>query len=197
MPATTPRGYPYAIPTDPADIPAALQAFAEAVDVDVQARADSIHPRPTFRLSSTSVVAFPTWISFFQNRTLPFENQDVLVEGAIEPVSGSLDRVTPLLPGYWWFHGAMVVPRSGATFMDMIGLTLQTGSQTLARNSTHLPPPVSDGTNLLHVSGGAFMNGTTDYVQLVGAAHVATPASGNPQMSIRSRYLFGTRMTES
>lgn len=197
MPGTTPRGYPYAIPADPADMPAATQALAEAIDLDVQARAESVHPRAAFRLSSTSGVAFPSWIAFVQNRVLPFENQDALVGAAITPLAGSVDRVTPLLPGFWRFYGAMVVPRAGATLMDEIGITLQTGTQVLARNNTHLPPPVSDGTTLMHVKAGGFFNGTTDYVQLVGTAHVTTPTVGVPQLTIRSRYLFGARMTES
>lgn len=197
MPATTSRGYPYSLPADPTDIPAAIEALAEAVDADVQARADSIRPRPAFRLGSTSAVTFPTWTSFTVSKRLPFETQDALVGGAIAPVNGAVDRVVPLLPGFWWLQAYMVIPRAGGSLMDMIGITLQTGATVLARNSTHVPPPPSDGTNLLSVSVGAYFNGSTDYVEMMGTAHAATPAVGQPQMTIRNRYLFGMRMTES
>lgn len=198
MPANTSRGYPYSLPTDPADIPGAIQDLAGAVDVDVEARADSIHPRPTFRLSSTSTVRFTTTVpGSFNNRFLPFEIQDVIVGGAILPLQGSTTRIVPQLPGFWWFHGSMAIPRAGATQMDMIGLTMQTNSQVLARNSTHLAPPLADVNNLLSVSAGSFFNGTTDYVELMGTANPITVGVGQPSMNIIRRYLVGTRMTET
>jgi len=196
LPATTTRGYPYSLPADPADIPGALEAFASAVDTDVQARADSVHARPMFRLSSTSNVVYYPYIVFTQARVLPFETQDAMVGDAIAPVSGSLSRVTPLLPGYWFFHASMSYPRSGATSMDLIGVSIQTASATLARNSTHVAPPQSDGANNIAVSAGTYMNGTTDYIQVVGTAHSASSVVGVPSLIVRRRYLLGIRMTD-
>ena len=197
MPAFTPRGYPYSVPTDPADVPGAIQDLAEAIDPDIQARADAIHARPAFRLSSTSPVVFPTWIAFTNNQRLPFENQDALVEGAIAPIQGSTGRIVPLLPGFWWFHASWSFPRTGATLMNFLGISLQTSTQVLARNSTHIAPPLSDGANNMTVSAGTFFNGTTDYIEVIGSANVTTPGAGNPAMTIRNRYLFGMRMRES
>ena len=197
MPALTPRGYPYSIPTDPADIPQAIEDLATAIDLDVQARYDSIHPRAVFRLSSTSIVAFgQPVVTSTTNKTLPFELEDVNIGGGIQPLQGSTTRIVPQLPGFWWLHGAMVVPRAGATSRDLIGISIQDQSQILARNSTHLAPPASDGANLLTVSTGAFFNGTTDYIELVASVG-GTPTPGVGNLNIRSRYLVGMRMTET
>jgi len=198
VPLTTARGYPYSIPTDPTDVPQAIESLALAVDADVQARDASIHARPVFRLSSTSSVPFYATAVFTMNRVLPLEVEDVNVGGAITPIGGiSQSRITPMLPGYWWFQAAMTFPRSGATSMDFIGITLQTNTQILARNATPMAPPPSDGANNLSVSGGSYFNGTTDYVQLIGTSHAASPAPGSPSMVVRNRYLLGMRMTEA
>lgn len=197
MPAFTPRGYPYSMPSDPADVPQAIQDLAEAIDPDVQARADAIHARPAFRLSSTSPVIFSTRVAGLYSRQLPFENQDALVMGAIAPIQGTTGRIVPLLPGFWWFHASWSFPRTGASLMNFLGISLQTGTQVLARNSTHIPPPVSDGANNMAVSAGTYFNGTTDYIELIGTTNTITPAPSNPMLTVRNRYLFGMRMRES
>lgn len=197
MPANTSRGYPYSIPSDPADVPAATEALARAVDLDVQARDASIHQRAAFRYSSITPVSFYPGIPFVQNRALPFDYEDLNVGGAVVPFGSQIVQITPQLPGFWWFQASMTFPRSGATFMDTIGITLQTETSVLARNSTHVAPPVSDAGNNISVSAGTYMNGTTDFVQLLGMAHAITPAPGNPLMTVRRRYILGYRMTES
>lgn len=198
MPATTPRGYPYSIPTDPADVPTAIEDLAEAIDVDVQARADSIHARPAFRIMGTEPVTYFPQLPFAQNYRQPFNLQEAIVGGAIAQSSGSVQQIIPQLPGFWWFHGTIIIPRAGsAGIMQTVGITLQTGAGVLARNSSHIMPPESDGTNAISVSTGAFFNGTTDYIEMLGTARVITSTTGVPQMVVRRRYLVGMRMTES
>ena len=197
MPANTPRGYPYSLPADPADVPGAIQDLAEAIDPDMQARVDDIHRRPTFRLSANTPVVFSAFVGFLQVKQLPFEVVDVNVEGAIPAISGGVGRIVPQLPGFWWFQAAMTIPRAGATFMDTITISMQTATQVLTRNTTHLAPPVSDGANLLTVTAGTFFNGTTDYIEVMGQAHSITPTANVPSLTIRNRFLLGRRMTES
>jgi hypothetical protein len=193
----TSRGYPYSIPSDPADVSAAIEDLATAVDADVQARADSIHPRPAFRLGATEPISFPAWTTVTTTQRLTFQTQDELVGGAIDPVTGSVGRIVPRLPGFWWIQASMVIPRSGAVSMDQIGLTIQTGTTVLARTSTHLPPSPSDGVSNISTQAGTYFNGTTDFVEVMGTTHVATPSVLTPTMIVRNRYIYAMRMTES
>lgn len=198
MPLTTPRGYPYSVPSDPADIPAALEAMARAVDADVQTRGEEIHARPMFRFgSSNTPISFYAAFTTTQTRALTFQTQDALVGDAADPVSGSVSRITPRLPGFWWFSAAFVYPYAGSSYLDLIGISLQTATTTLARHSTHQPTPQSDANNNLSVSAGTYMNGTTDYVQIMAHAHAPAAVFGAPPTTIRNRYVFGMRMTET
>lgn len=194
MPATTPRGYPYSLPTDPADVPGAIQALAEAIDPDAQAVADLIRPREGFHLSGLDPVRVSTVNPFTTSRAIPFNilNFDV---GNTAPELGPITRVIPQHPGFYWVEASITIPREGATVFDLIAVSLQTATETLVRSSTHVPPPASDGTNNVEVQTGAFFNGTTDYVELMCTTHVATPAVGS--MLLRAGYLSMTRMTES
>lgn len=57
MPANTPRGYPYPLYSDPANLQANLQAFATAVDTDVAAqvaRETAALNAPSARVSATA-----------------------------------------------------------------------------------------------------------------------------------------------
>lgn len=198
MPATTPRGYPYSIPGDPADVPTAIQDLAEAIDADVQAREDSIHPRPAFQLTGTESVTYASGGPLTKNFAQPFNTQGALVGAAIDPVTGSLTRIIPQLPGFWWFSGTLTLPRAGsAGQIQTFDMTLQTAAGVLGRNGTHLMPPASDGSNDITVNTGGFFNGTTDYIEMIGGATYITSVPSGQSLVIRRRYLFGMRMTES
>lgn len=195
MPALTPRGYPYSLPADPTDIPEAIQDLAEAIDLDVEARADSVGPREVFRLSSTTVVPFSSTNIFTSNQVMPFDVIDTNVGGGIATFSGPTTRITPRLPGFWWFQGSITFPRSSAANRDLYGVTLrQNGSITLARAASHIRPPASDGSNNITCTAGTYFNGTTDYIELLGSSRVVAFATGSP-MNVRRRYLLGMRMT--
>lgn len=53
------RSYPYSEPTDPADVPAALQAFAEAVDNDLETRDAVIRSRPYAKVRGATIQSTP------------------------------------------------------------------------------------------------------------------------------------------
>lgn len=198
MPATTPRGYPYSIPSDPADVPTAIQNLAEAIDVDVQAREESIHPRPAFRLTGTESVTYASGGPVSKSFAQPFNTQDAMVGAAIDPVTGSVTRIIPRLPGFWWIHGSITWPRAGsAGLIRTFGITLQTGAGILARNCSHIMPPAGDGSNNISVVTGQYFNGTTDYIEMIGTAIYTASVPGGQSMVIRRRYLTAMRMTES
>lgn len=195
MPAPTPRGYPYSIPTDPADVPQAIQDLAEAIDVDVQAVTNTISARPAFRVSGGPTVSIPTAVVAPLAAVLSFDSTDMVVGGAIDPLPGATSYITPQLPGFWWFQGTLLIPRTGVTSMDRVGMTLETATETLVRTTTHVPPPVADATNALVCNVGAYFNGTTDYIRMFVETNV--PAFVLGRAEFRSRYLLGFRMTES
>lgn len=197
MPAFTLRGYPYSLPADPADVPQAIQDLAEAIDPDVQARADSVGPREVFRLTGTAPISFSSTFPFSSTRVMTFENVEANVGNGLVPFSTPTERIVPTLPGFWWFEGGITFPRASGANRDLYGVTLrQNGSVTLARNATHIRPPASDGSNNLSCAAGTYFNGTTDYIELIASSQVIAVATGSP-MTIRSRQLLGMRMTTS
>ena len=198
MPALTPRGYPYSVPGDPADIPQALEDLALAVDTDVEAVSQTIIARPAFRLTGTTAVNMPLVVpspSAFDNAVMSFNQTDAVTGGAMTPLAGPVTRVIPALPGFWWIQGIVTIPRAGAANLDAIGVSIQTASTTLVRHNTHIVPPATDGANNLVVTSGVFMNGTTDYLEMVVTINKTATSLGS--FTINRRYLFGVRMTET
>jgi hypothetical protein len=196
MPAFTPRGYPYSIPTDPAKVAGAIQALAEAIDPDVQARADSVGPRATFRMSSTTIITFPSTIPLTLDLNMPFDVLDASVGDAVAVPNGPTARITPRLPGFWWFQGSITFPLGGAANRDLYGVSLRkNGTTVLGRGSSHISIPATDGSKNITCTAGAFFNGTTDYLELIGSSRVTLAAVGSG-MNVRRRYLLATRMTE-
>lgn len=197
MPAFTPRGYPYSLPGDPADVPGAIQDLAEAIDPDVQARADSIGPRAVFRLSSTTIAIFPLPVPGTLTYPMPFDVIDTQVGAPLAPFNGATARITPRLPGFWWFQGSITFPFAGSANRDLFGVTLrQNGNVTLGRQSSHISIPAADGSKNLTCTAGTYFNGTTDYIEVLGSSRVTLPAVGS-SMNVRRRYLLGVRMTET
>lgn len=194
MPANSPRGYPYSIPADPADVPAAIQALAESLDTDIQNVADTVVPRPSFRISSTTPQSIGTSTPLVLGRFLTFDVVDFDVGGAMPPM-GPLTDIVPQLPGFYWVEASITLPRERGTVLDLMNLRLQNATETLVSSAVHYPAPASDGGQNLQVQTGAYFNGTTDYVRAVLTTHAGTPTIG--RYSFRGRYLSMTRMTES
>lgn len=198
MPANTPRGYPYPLPADPADIPQSLEDLALAVDLDAEAVSQTIGRRPAFRLAGTSPVSLPLFVpspSAIDTGVLSFDRVDMNVGGALAPLDGSATRIMPALPGFWWVQAIMNIPRAGSTNLDEVGLSLQTETATLVRANTHRMPPASDGSNNLVVTTGVFLDGTTDLLSLW--VNINKTATTFGSYTIRQRYMLAVRMTES
>jgi hypothetical protein len=195
MPAFTPRGYPYSLPADPVDIPQDIEDLATAIDLDVEAVANTITARPMFRLTGTTPISFPLNIAAIEDLSMFFDRVDANVGGALTPLSGPTRRIIPALPGFWWVQCTITIPRAGSTNLDAIGASLQTPTETLVRHNTHIPPPASDGSNNLVVTSGVFMNGTTDYFELIASINRTVLTLGS--FTIDRRYMLAFRMTES
>lgn len=194
MPGTTFRGYPYSLPGDPADVPNAIRDLAEAVDLDAQTVADSVEPREMFHIAGNTAVSVPTWAAFPFSVPLSFNIVDVNVGNALPPM-GPLVDIAPQLPGFYWITASITFPADRSSLMDLMGISLQTATETLVSNAMHGAFPALDAARNLQVQTGAYFNGTTDYVRAYLRAQSGTLTAGS--YTIRNRYLTMTRMTDS
>lgn len=123
MGATANRLYPYPDPGDPADMPGALQALAEAVDIDVQALVNSMTPVPLCVVSGddaqTTVPGFAGNLSY---DTVNFDSDNIADLGSDNA------GVTPPTAGLYFVHGSARVP-DVTTRLNMI-LRVGPGSGT-------------------------------------------------------------------
>src|ERR1051325_654381 len=113
MAALTPsRGYPYPLTGDSGNVPAAIEAFADAVDLDMQALASSISQRPMVKVASrTARQSFPPRT----NTEVSFDFVDIDTNGAAN-LSAQPTRIVPKLSGWWYCWGA--VTPSNQTFTN-------------------------------------------------------------------------------
>lgn len=163
MPAfTANRNYPYSVPTDPADVPTALQSFAEAVDADIQALKDTVKGREVGRVRGTG--AFLTSSAGGNSSDLPYSFADIVTTPGLFMMSANNTRVTPLLPGFWFVVGSVAYPRTtSGTPRNGFGVRLRRNAMEMVQNINHLPPSASDGIRTISLSTGMPMNGTTDF----------------------------------
>lgn len=162
MPALTPdRGYPYPLTGDSGDVPAAIEAFAEAVDLDMQALASSISQRPMVKVASrTARQTFPPRT----NTEVSFDFVDIDTNGAAN-LSAQPTRIVPKLAGWWYCWGA--VTPSNQTFTNSRQLQLRRNvSESIAWNSPQYFAQ-SPALHVIHVAGMGFMNGSTDSFSMV------------------------------
>lgn len=198
MPSSTPRGYPYPLPADLADVPQALEDLALAVDGDVNAVAQTISARPAFRLAGTIGRALPLIVpspSGFDSVQLSFDRVDAVTGGALVPLTGPTNAIVPALPGFWWIQVIANFPRANGANINDFGLSLETATETIVRANTHVLPPASDGANNLVCTTGRFFNGTTDYVRARFNINKTAVTLGS--YVVGPRYMFAVRMTES
>jgi hypothetical protein len=183
MVAFTPnRAYPYATPTDPADVPAALQALAEAIDDDVCALQNGLVGRPVARFRGTGPFASASPTHPFNSPPTPYADRipfNVVdfntANVTMFPTDVGQRLIFPEDPGFYFALATVLVPPltvAGATVVNL-GLQIRRGDAT---NPTSLvtaprlaginnPANVSfDDRNmrLMSLGTGAFMNGTTD-----------------------------------
>lgn len=150
------RGYPYPTAGDPGDVPAAIEAFADAVDLDMQALASSINQRPMVKISSRSVKqTFPPRT----NTELSFDFVDIDTHGAVD-LSSQPTRIVPKLSG-WWYCWVAVTPANNTVTTSRQLQLLRNVNETISWNSpTYFAQ--SPTLHVMHASGIGFMNGTTD-----------------------------------
>lgn len=183
MVAFTPnRLYPYSTPSDPADVPAALQTLAEAIDADVCALQDGLDGRPVARfrgtgpfgsISPTHPVNGPP--TPFTDR-IPFNVTDFNTANVIMTSAEVGDRLLfPDDPGFYFILVTVYVPPltvSGAT-VSYMGLQIRRGDFTnptslvtaprLGGTSHNVPVDANDrNMRVMSLGVGCFMNGTTD-----------------------------------
>lgn len=196
MPDNTPRGYPYSIPSDPADVPAAMEALAEAIDGDVGSVAATVRPRRAFRVSGFSPVSFSTAFTTTNSYTLPMEVNDFIIGDAIDPINTPTTTIFPKFPGFWLFRAEIVYSAVGGSLMERVTIELYRNISFFALNGTCRPIVFPDPTATIPVEAGTYCSGT-DYISLRASATQNTGIPDGPPMVLRERSLFGMQMTES
>lgn len=163
MVAFTPnRGYPYSTPTDPADIPAAIQSLAEAIDLDMQALDDSITGRPLAQVSWSAPVG--TYQLFPANQTTECEFNFVEADNAdISDLSAQPSRLTPTSAGLWLVWGSIGVPNGAGTLGTSIrDIFIRMNGIDLTRSGYESMDPTS-AIRGMTLAGMAVMDGVDDY----------------------------------
>lgn len=184
MVAFTPnRAYPYSTPADPADVPAGLQALAEAIDDDVCALQENLTGRPVARFRGTGAFASTSTNRPFVNSPatpyddrIPFNVTDFNTANVIMTSPDVGQRlIFPDDPGFYWALVTVYVPTfttAGAT-VNFLGLQIRRGDFTnptslltaprLAGCSHNVPVDANDrNVRVMSLNVGCFMNGTTD-----------------------------------
>lgn len=199
MPAfTVNRGYPYSVPADNNDVPAALQALAEAVEADLQTVEGSLPSlvRPIARIRSTNNLFLNSAQTF---RDVPLDIIDFNLGGAISPAQAGGFLFTPQLPGFWFAVGSITYQSAGSSTLNEIGLRMMggplgLGSQPLADQGTHVQPPLSDSVRNHHVAAGQLCDGSSTAFKL--RAYI-NRASGSATYTFLTASLTLFRMTQS
>lgn len=158
MVAFTPnRGYPYSEPSDPADIPQAIQDLAEAIDIDMQLLSDSIVARPMAYVRSVSAdkQIFPAEQT--TEATYDFIEVDT---ASISDLSNKPTRLTPTSSGLWMVWGSIEVPDATYRTRDVF---LRKNGVDITRSEYHVTDPTSVSPVAMTLAGIEVMNGTTDY----------------------------------
>lgn len=213
MAAITPnRNYPYSTAGDPADVPFALQALAEAIDVDVCTLIDGVAPRQVARIRGTGSYASPTpsvaigsppFPSF--NR-VPFDTVDFDTVGIELQSQDPLNRLMkPTVPGFYFAIATVFVPvlTTAGTTVSFLDISINRGNASAPASvasrqasSSHNVPSISFGgpVRVFSVSSGGFFNGTTDAFSVNFRADTSPNIASYP---IGERSLTILRMTQS
>lgn len=179
MPAfTVNRGYPYSVPGDPADIPQAIEDLARAIDLDVQALADSVIQRPLAKVSAKSTVkqVFPAdQVTELTFDFLDYDNAD------IADLSTRPTRLTPTSPGVWMVWVTIEVPSYPTRSHDLI---VRVNGADVNRSTQHLNNPTG-GSQMMTAAALSFMDGVDDYFTATFQPDQGTqdPKIGNKSMA--------------
>lgn len=213
MPAfTVNRNYPYSVPTDPADIPQALQDLAEAIADDVCALTNGVTGRPVARFRGTGTfnsespafsLGAPPTDSFYR---VPFDTEDFDTIGVTMQSQEVGNRlILPDVPGFYFAIGTVYVPTltTAGAVVNFLDIELQLGDASnplgattkLAGSSHNIAVDANDrNVRVFSLSSGTFMNGTTDAFALEFRADTTPNIAEYP---IAERTLTILRMTTS
>jgi hypothetical protein len=159
MPGTTPnRGYPYSLPADPFDVPAAIEALARAVDTDMQDLMDATVRRPFAKVSATSPTPqiFPADVVTAARFDFVDVDSDGMTNLAQQPT-----RITPTSAGLYFIWGSIV----RSDFSGSAGATdwyIFQNETALDRTNFHNSPGHSSSTQIT-IGSMAFADGVDDY----------------------------------
>ncbi|MFD3535251.1 hypothetical protein [Streptomyces sp. NPDC058664] len=147
MPATTPNQfYPYSIPGDPADVPGAMQALAEAVDSSLSAYEQLARPRAMAQFLGTVNNVIPgtalrgtfTWQLTDFNTVANAMTDNV---PAVEPFTDAATTALKVQHDGFWFIFATVQARSvpASAGIDELGVEILKNNSTVTncRSGTH------------------------------------------------------------
>lgn len=194
MPANTVnRSYPYSIPADPADVPQAMEDFANAVDVDVQSQWDRLTRRPVAKAWSTTPQTFQIITTGAPSRTVRFDNFQVNTDN-FATLSGG--RVTPSLPGFYFVIASVSFgkPSGAVTPTHIATVIVANNTSVVSRSGLNGNTLTADNTSEIVAAGGRFMNGTSDFFTTV--FELVAPATV-PIYTVYTRSLTLIRMTTS
>lgn len=187
MPSVTPnRSYPYPLPADPVNIPGDLQAFAEAVDLDVQNLSDGIITRPFARVRSVSDTSQVFPADTVTEAAFDFVDYD---NASISNLTSKPTRLTPTSPGLWCIWGLLQVPFAQSDTRDVF---LRVNGSDQTRTDFHVNDPTGSDGQAMTASAVVFMNGTTDYITMT-----FEPTGGLDDYKIRNKQMGCFRLTES
>lgn len=208
MPANTVnRGYPYSVPTDPADVPGALQALAEAIDDDVCALTASVTGRPASKFRGTGTFqSFTTSLgSTVGTRRVPFDTIDFNnVTATMQSMEIGNRLIKPDVAGFYAVVATIDVPvlTYAATVAQLrmwvrrCSTAIPGADGTLLSGSTfHFPVTATDrNVRRFSIGTASFMNGTTDAFSVEFFADTTPDV---PEYTINERSLTIMRMTTS
>lgn len=166
MAGSTPnRGYPYPTSGDNGNVPAKIQALAQAVDLDMQALDESIVRRPIAVVSSRTSTPqiFPADVV----TELAFDFVHIDSAG-ITNLGAFPTRLTPTSAGMWCFWAAMETPGAPLRLKDMF---LRVNGGDLSRNGFH--DNAVPNSSMITQSAIAFMDGVDDYFTVTFEPDVA------------------------
>lgn len=187
MVAFTPnRAYPYSTPTDPADIPEAIQALAESIDLDVQDLTDSLTRRPFCKVRSNTSVrqTFPA----DQITELEFDFVEFDPAG-VSNLSVDPTRLTPTSAGFWFVWTAIEVPLAPNDLDDFF--LRMNGGELTRYGQTTSAPAVTAG-QMMTMGAMAFMDGVNDYFTAT-----FEPVAAFEDYKIRNKQMACFRLTDS
>lgn len=191
----TPRGYPYPVGPDPNDVPADIQALAEALDDDVQAHVDSADPHPTYETATEAAARVAAHVAA-GHPTVPVHDAQrhrfvgvkatknvqqvigagsadtVIVFGAeeydtdgIHSTSANTGRLTLPFAGYWEL--SLMLRALGTSTAPLSNVRIRKNGTTVIRTLPDEEPyHLAGGDSFVHRE--KFLFGAGEYVEIIG-----------------------------